>query len=171
MYHEMLEHLCDACVMLKLWSYSYIYTDIYFWCKVNIWNVDCSWETAFIFGTRTDVLVKASKFLRKKISRPEGDSKPPNFEFMPNALIIWTLRARHLCPMFLDTGFGGIVFETENFLTWQGLEPSTFGFMANALSIYLLNRYLISYSDMEFNSFGPETEISKQRSISWLLIS
>ena len=33
-------------------------------------------ETAFIFYSRTDVLVKVSKYLRQKMSRPEGNSKP-----------------------------------------------------------------------------------------------
>ena len=32
--------------------------------------------TAFIFDTRTDVLVKVSKVLRQKLSRPERDSNP-----------------------------------------------------------------------------------------------
>ena len=42
----------------------------YFWSIVNIWNVNCARATAFIFDTRTDVLVKVSKFLRQKISLP-----------------------------------------------------------------------------------------------------
>ena len=46
----------------------------YFWSKINIWKVNCGWITAFIFDTRTDVLVKVSKFLRQKMSRPEGHS-------------------------------------------------------------------------------------------------
>ena len=41
-----------------------------------LWNVNCEWATAFIFYTRTDVLVKVSKFLRQKMSRPERDSNP-----------------------------------------------------------------------------------------------
>ena len=48
----------------------------YFCSKVDIWNVNCARATAFIFDTRTDVLAKVSKFLRQKISRPEGDSNP-----------------------------------------------------------------------------------------------
>ena len=48
----------------------------YFLNKVNIWNVNCARATAFIFDTRTGVLVKVSKFLRQKMSRPERDSKP-----------------------------------------------------------------------------------------------
>ena len=48
----------------------------YFLCKVNIWYVNCARATAFIFDTRTGVLVKVSKFLRQKMSRPEGDSNP-----------------------------------------------------------------------------------------------
>ena len=43
-----------------------------FWRKVNIWNINCVQATALIFDTRTDVLVKVSKFLRQKMSRPEG---------------------------------------------------------------------------------------------------
>ena len=44
--------------------------------KVNIWNVNCARATAVIFDTQTDILVKVSKFLRQKMSRPEGDSIP-----------------------------------------------------------------------------------------------
>ena len=67
-----------------------------FWSKVNIWNVNCAWETAFIFDTQTDVLVTVSKFLRQKnVSTWEG-LEPPTFRFMLNALTIWAIRARHL---------------------------------------------------------------------------
>ena len=45
----------------------------YFLSKVNIWNANFVRATAFIFDTRTGVLVKVSKFLRHKMSRPEGD--------------------------------------------------------------------------------------------------
>ena len=48
----------------------------YFWSEINIWNVNCAQATAFIFDTRTGVLVKVSKFLRQKMYRPEGDSNP-----------------------------------------------------------------------------------------------
>ena len=34
---------------------------IYFWSKVNIWNVNCARATAFIFDLWTDVLVKVSE--------------------------------------------------------------------------------------------------------------
>ena len=44
----------------------------YFWSKVNIWNVSCARSIAFIFDTRTDVLVKVSKCLRHKLSRQPG---------------------------------------------------------------------------------------------------
>ena len=44
--------------------------------KVNIWNANCVQATAFIFDTPAGVLVKVSKFLRQKMSRPEGDSNP-----------------------------------------------------------------------------------------------
>ena len=53
-----------------LWWYRY------FLGKVYIWYVNCARATAFIFDTRTDVLVKVSKFLRQKMSRPERDSNP-----------------------------------------------------------------------------------------------
>ena len=45
---------------------------IRFWSNVNIWNVNCARAVAFIFDTRTNVLVKVSKFLREKISWPWG---------------------------------------------------------------------------------------------------
>ena len=48
----------------------------YFLSKVSIWNVNCARATAFIFDTRTGVPVKVSKFLRQKMSRPEGGSNP-----------------------------------------------------------------------------------------------
>ena len=50
--------------------------DIFYWSKVNIWNINCARATAFIFDTRTGVFVKVSKILRQKMSRPEGDSNP-----------------------------------------------------------------------------------------------
>ena len=53
-----------------LWRYRY------FWSKVNIWYVKCARATAFIFDTLTGVLVKVSKFLIQKMSRPKGDSNP-----------------------------------------------------------------------------------------------
>ena len=53
-----------------LWRYGY------FWSEFNIWTVNCARATAFIFDTRTDVLVKVSKFLRQKMSRPVRDSNP-----------------------------------------------------------------------------------------------
>ena len=49
---------------------------LYFVSKVTICNVNWARATAFIFDTRTVVLVKVPKFLRQKISRPEGDSNP-----------------------------------------------------------------------------------------------
>ena len=55
----------------------------YFLNKVNIWNVNCAWATAFIFDTWTDVLVKMSKFLRQKMARPEGVSNPQPSDSSP----------------------------------------------------------------------------------------
>ena len=46
------------------------------WSKANIWNVNCAQATAFIFDTWTGVLVKVSKFLRQKMSRPKGTRTP-----------------------------------------------------------------------------------------------
>ena len=53
-----------------LWWYRY------FWSLVNIWNVNCARASASIFDTRTGVLVKVLRFLRQKMSWPEGDSNP-----------------------------------------------------------------------------------------------
>ena len=70
----------------------------YFWRKFN-WNFNCVRATSFIFDTRTGVLVKVSKSLRQKLSRPEGGGggpEPPKFGFMPNALTVWAIKFRHL---------------------------------------------------------------------------
>ena len=77
-------------------SHTHTHIYVYTWNNVFIWNVNCAWATAFILDTQTDVLVKVSKFLWQKMSRPEGDSNPQNFGFMPNALTIWAIRTRHL---------------------------------------------------------------------------
>ena len=60
-----------------LWWYRY------FLCKLNMWNANCVRATAFIFNTRTDVLVKVLKFFRQKLSRPEGDTNPDNYRMQP----------------------------------------------------------------------------------------
>ena len=126
--------------------------DIIFYSKVNIWNDNCARATAFIFDTRTDVIVKVSKFLRHKMSRPEGDSNPPTIGFIPKALTIWAIRARHLLLHVLNTGSGDIYifevelkFETENVSTWEGLEHPTFGFISNALTMWILP-YILTFS-------------------------
>ena len=59
-------HLLSHVFEHWLWRYRYF--------LVNIWNVICAQATAFIFDTRTGVLVKVSTFLRQKIPRPEGGS-------------------------------------------------------------------------------------------------
>ena len=85
-----------------LWWYRY------FWSKVNIWNVNCVRATAFIFDTRMDVLVKMSKFFEtENVSTWEG-LEPSIFGFMPNALTIWAIWARHLLSHVLNTGSGSI---------------------------------------------------------------
>ena len=80
-------HLLSHVFEYWLWRYRY------FLSKVNIWNVNCARATAFIFDTRTGVLVKVSMFLRQKISRPEGDS---NSQSSDSCLTYWAIRARHL---------------------------------------------------------------------------
>ena len=102
----------------------------YFWSKVNIWTVNCARKTAFIFDTRTDVLVKVSKFWdieTENVSTWEG-LEPPIFGFMPNALTIWTIRARHLLSHVWNPGSGGIdIIElklTFELLTVRGQQHS-----------------------------------------------
>ena len=67
----------------------------YFWSKVNIWYVNCARVTALIFDTWMDVPVKVSIFLDRNVSI-WGGLESPTFGFMPNALTIWAIRARHL---------------------------------------------------------------------------
>ena len=66
---------------------------LYFWSKVNIWNVNCARATAFIFDTRTGVLVKVSKLFETENVSTWSGLEPPIFGFMPNALTIWAIRA------------------------------------------------------------------------------
>ena len=84
-------------------------------CNVNIWNVNCVQATAFIFDSRTAVLVKGSGFLRQRMSQPEGDSYPPTFGFMPNALTIWAIGPDISYHMFWNTVFGGIDIDSVQY--------------------------------------------------------
>ena len=59
------------------------------WSEFNIWNAKSARAT-------THEWMFVLKFLRQKIFPHEGDSKPQSFGFMPNALTIWAIRARHL---------------------------------------------------------------------------
>ena len=52
-------------------------------------------------------LLKRQSFETENISTWEG-LEPPSFGFMPNALTIWIIRARHLLSHVLNTGSGGI---------------------------------------------------------------
>ena len=131
------------------------------------------------FSTRKQMLVKVSKFFETENVSTWGGLEPPTFGFMPNALTIWAIRARHLlCHVveywlwryryFLskvniwyvncaratafifdtqtDVSESVKVFETENVSTWGGLEPPTFGFMPNALTIWAIRaRHLLSH--------------------------
>ena len=73
--HKPLSHYMNQW-RLSLMTHTHIH--IYIWNKVNIWNVNCARATASIFDTWTDVLAKVSKFLRQKMSRPEGGTRTPN---------------------------------------------------------------------------------------------
>ena len=69
----------------------YIYMYIYISSKVNIWNVNCARATAFVFDSRTDVLVKVSNW--------EG-LEPPTSRF--HSLATWAIRVRHLLSHVLE---------------------------------------------------------------------
>ena len=77
--------------------YSYLQGLIYICIlsKVNIWNVNYARATAFIFATRTDSCESVKVFETENIPT-WGGLEPPTFGFMPNALAIWAIRARHL---------------------------------------------------------------------------
>ena len=72
----------------------------HFWSKVNIWNVNCAQATAFIFDTWTGVLVKVSKFLRQKMSRPQRDSIPQPLDSCQMLYPIELSGLDICCPMF-----------------------------------------------------------------------
>ena len=56
---------------------------IYISSKVNIWNVNCARETAFIFDSRTERV----EHLEKENVSTWGGLEPPTFGLMPNALL------------------------------------------------------------------------------------
>ena len=64
-------------VIPKWWGSIDIY-NIYFWSELNNSKLNCARATAFIFDTRTDVLLKVSTFLRQKMSRSGENSNPLN---------------------------------------------------------------------------------------------
>ena len=82
-------HLLSLVIEHWLWWYRY------FKSKVNIWYVNCVRATAFIFDTRTGILVKVSKYFETENVSTWGGLEPPTFGCMPNALAYWTIRARH----------------------------------------------------------------------------
>ena len=89
---------------IQIHTYKYIY--IYIWSKHQS-KITFETFTASIYDSRTDVLVKVSKFLRQKTYRREGVLEHSTFGFMQNALNIWPMRARKCCPTFWNTCSGG----------------------------------------------------------------
>ena len=83
--NTMRRQACCQCCHLR-----YIPRNMYLWSKANIWNVNCARTTSFIFDTR-----KIKIFKTENLSTWEG-LEPPTSGFMPNALTIWAIRARHL---------------------------------------------------------------------------
>ena len=64
--------------MFLLNKYIHMYMCVYFWSKVNFWNVNCARATIFIFDTWTDVLVKSQNFCDRKCLDLRG-TRTPNF--------------------------------------------------------------------------------------------
>ena len=94
----LLSHVCEYWI----WWYRY------FLNNVSIWNVNCVQATAFIFDTRTDVLLKVTNFLRQKMSRPEGDSNPQHSDSYRMLKPLELSGPGICCPIFVNTGSGGI---------------------------------------------------------------
>ena len=71
--------ICERCLLAIIFTTTMLTNTSLgvkiFLSKVNIWNVYCARVTAFIFDTRTYVLVKVSKCLRQKMSRPESSGQ------------------------------------------------------------------------------------------------
>ena len=64
-------HLLSHVFKHRLWLYRY------FWCKVNIWNVNCARATAFIFDTRMGVLLwQCQSFWDRKCLDLRGTRNP-----------------------------------------------------------------------------------------------
>ena len=68
--------VCEKAAILVRPQCGIVIGKCFFLSEVNIWTVNCAQATTFIFDTRRKVHVKVSKFLKQKMSRPEGDSNP-----------------------------------------------------------------------------------------------
>ena len=78
-----------------------------FWSKVNIWNVNCLRNSIHFRYTNGCSCESVKVFETENVSTWKW-LEPPTFGFMPNALTIWAIRARHLLSHVLNTGSGGI---------------------------------------------------------------
>ena len=70
-------------------------SDLPCWSKVNIWNFYCAQATASHFWHTNGCSCESVKVFVTKSVTTWGGLKPPTFWFMPNALPIWAIRARH----------------------------------------------------------------------------
>ena len=166
-------HLLSHVFEHRLWRYRY------FLNKVKIWNVFCAQATAFIFDTRTGVLVKVSTFLRQKIPRPEGDSNSQSWD---SCRMLWPIELSgpgNCCYTFLNTDSGEnfpelhtkAVLKLANSITSQAtalaiIVPKDFTRTCWPFWMTLFDRYATSLCDtIMFLAICRHNDVQVQRNI------
>ena len=76
----------SRCPLIHIYIYIYVHI-----CIVYTWNASCARATAFIFDTRTDILVEV--FETENVLTPVGLESI--IVYMPNAQTNWAIGARH----------------------------------------------------------------------------
>ena len=106
-------------IQLLLDWYTYILS------KVNICNVNRARATAFIFNTRTDV---CPSFWDRKCLDLRGTR---TFGFMPNALTIWAIGARHLLSHVSSHTIATVPGKKHWKTVWMSANTETSSFWPN----------------------------------------
>ena len=86
----------------------YIWYKIFFVCNVSIWNVNSVRATAFIFYSRTNILGNVSIFWIENVTTQGGLDDRLTVGFMPKGLPFELPGTDICCPMFWNTGAGGM---------------------------------------------------------------
>ena len=102
---ELTKTVFSKCSLLNFFSNFDIYI---YWSKANIWNINYARATAYIFDTRTDVLVKCQSLWNRKCLDLRG-TRTPNLRIHAECSHHLSYQGQTFAvPCFFNTGSGGI---------------------------------------------------------------